>query len=170
MAGPSASQLANSLSGGSLSELRKRIFFLIGALIVFRTGTFIPVPGIDINVMREIFEQQRTGILGMFNMFSGGALERMSIFALGVMPYISASIIMQLMTVAVPTLEQLKKEGESGRRKITQYTRYGTVVLASLPSKLAASRSAQRPAIYGSAQKSAKASTGRDISQTARWA
>ena len=134
MAGPSTSQLANSLSGGSLSELRKRIFFLIGALIVFRIGTFIPVPGIDISVMRELFDQQRTGILGMFNMFSGGALERMSILALGIMPYISASIIMQLMTVAVPTLEQLKKEGESGRRKITQYTRYGTVVLATFQS------------------------------------
>ena len=130
----SASQLASSLSGGSLSELRKRIFFVIGALIVFRIGTFIPVPGIDITVMQQIFDQQRSGILGMFNMFSGGALERMSIFALGVMPYISASIIMQLMTVAVPTLEQLKKEGEAGRRKITQYTRYFTVVLASFQS------------------------------------
>ncbi|NNE64330.1 MAG: preprotein translocase subunit SecY, partial [Gammaproteobacteria bacterium] len=93
MAKPSASQVANSLSGGSLSELRKRIVFLLIALVVFRIGTFIPVPGIDISVMREIFDQQRTGILGMFNMFSGGALERMSIFALGVMPYISASII-----------------------------------------------------------------------------
>ena len=134
MAGPSAQQIAGSLSGGSLSELRKRIFFVITALIIFRIGTFLPVPGIDINVMREIFEQQRTGILGMFNMFSGGALERMSIFALGVMPYISASIIMQLLTVAVPYLEQLKKEGESGRRKITQYTRYGTVVLATFQS------------------------------------
>jgi len=134
MAAPSTSQVAKSLSGGNLSELRKRIFFLIGALIVFRIGTFIPIPGIDINVMREIFDQQRTGILGMFNMFSGGALERMSIFALGVMPYISASIIMQLMSVAIPTLQQLKKEGESGRRKITQYTRYGTVVLATFQS------------------------------------
>ncbi len=134
MAKPAASQLASSLSGGSLSELRKRIFFLIGALIVFRIGTFIPVPGIDITVMQQIFDQQKNGILGMFNMFSGGALERMSIFALGVMPYISASIIMQLMTVAVPTLEQLKKEGESGRRKITQYTRYFTVVLATFQS------------------------------------
>ena len=124
MAGPSAQQLASSLSGGSLSELRKRVFFVIIALIIFRIGTFIPVPGIDINVMREIFEQQRTGILGMFNMFSGGALERMSIFALGVMPYISASIIMQLLTVAVPYLEQLKKEGESGRRKITARLRW----------------------------------------------
>ena len=130
----SASQLASSLSGGSLSELRRRIFFVIGALIVFRIGTFIPVPGIDLTVMQQIFDQQKTGILGMFNMFSGGALERMSIFALGVMPYISASIIMQLMTVAIPTLEQLKKEGESGRRKITQYTRYFTVVLASFQS------------------------------------
>jgi preprotein translocase subunit SecY len=130
----SASQLASSLSGGSLSELRKRIFFVIGALIVFRTGTFLPVPGIDLSVMEQIFNQQKTGILGMFNMFSGGALKRMSIFALGVMPYISASIIMQLMTVAVPALEQLKKEGESGRRKITQYTRYFTVVLATFQS------------------------------------
>ncbi|MDJ0834341.1 MAG: preprotein translocase subunit SecY [Gammaproteobacteria bacterium] len=130
----SAAQLASSLSGGSLSELRRRVFFVIGALIVFRIGTFIPVPGIDISVMQQIFEQQRTGILGMFNMFSGGALERMSIFALGVMPYISASIIMQLMTVAVPALEQIKKEGEAGRRKITQYTRYFTVVLASFQS------------------------------------
>lgn len=134
MARPSSSQIANSLSGGSLRELRKRIFFLIGALIVFRIGTFIPVPGIDINVMRELFDQQRTGILGMFNMFSGGALERMSVFALGVMPYISASIIMQLMSVSIPALQQLKKEGESGRRKITQYTRYGTVVLATFQS------------------------------------
>ena len=134
MAKPAASQLASSLSGGNLSELRKRIFFLIGALIVFRIGTFIPVPGIDITVMQQIFDQQKDGILGMFNMFSGGALERMSIFALGVMPYISASIIMQLMTVTVPTLEQLKKEGESGRRKITQYTRYFTVVLATFQS------------------------------------
>ncbi|MBC8212911.1 MAG: preprotein translocase subunit SecY [Gammaproteobacteria bacterium] len=130
----SASQLASSLSGGSLSELRKRIFFVIGALIVFRIGTFIPVPGIDVTVMQQLFDQQKTGILGMFNMFSGGALERMSIFALGVMPYISASIIMQLMTVAVPTLEQLKKEGQSGQRKITQYTRYFTVVLATFQS------------------------------------
>lgn len=134
MGKPSAQQLASSLSGGSLSELRKRIFFVIIALIIFRVGTFIPVPGINIAVMQEIFDQQRTGILGMFNMFSGGALERMSIFALGVMPYISASIIMQLLTVAVPYLEQLKKEGESGRRKITQYTRYGTVALASFQS------------------------------------
>lgn len=134
MSNSAAAQLGSGLSGGNLSDLRRKIFFVIGALIVFRIGTFIPVPGIDISVMQQIFEQQKTGILGMFNMFSGGALERMSIFALGVMPYISASIIMQLLTVAVPTLEQLKKEGEAGRRKITQYTRYFTVVLATIQS------------------------------------
>jgi len=134
VANSAAAQKGAGLSGGNFSELRRKIFFVIGALIVFRIGTFIPVPGIDISVMQEIFEQQKTGILGMFNMFSGGALERMSIFALGVMPYISASIIMQLLTVAVPTLEQIKKDGEAGRRKITQYTRYFTVVLASVQS------------------------------------
>lgn len=134
MSNSATAQLGSGLSGGNLAELRRKIFFVIAALIVFRIGTFIPIPGIDISVMREIFEQQKTGILGMFNMFSGGALERMSIFALGVMPYISASIIMQLLTVAVPTLEQLKKDGEAGRRKITQYTRYFTVVLASVQS------------------------------------
>lgn len=134
MSNSSAAQQGSGLSGGNFSELRRKVFFVIGALIVFRIGTFIPVPGIDVSVMQEIFEQQKTGILGMFNMFSGGALERMSIFALGVMPYISASIIMQLLTVAVPTLEQLKKDGEAGRRKITQYTRYFTVVLASVQS------------------------------------
>lgn len=134
MSNSSSSQTGAGLSGGNLSELRRKIFFVIGALIVFRIGTFIPVPGIDVSVMQEIFEQQKTGILGMFNMFSGGALERMSIFALGVMPYISASIIMQLLTVAVPTLEKIKKDGEAGRRKITQYTRYFTVVLASVQS------------------------------------
>jgi preprotein translocase subunit SecY len=127
----SASALAASLTGGKLVELRQRVIFLVLALLVFRIGTFIPVPGIDPVVMQQLFDQQRDTILGMFNMFSGGALKRMSVFALGVMPYISASIIMQLMTVAVPRLEQLKKEGEQGRRKITQYTRYGTVVLAS---------------------------------------
>ena len=132
MAGPSAQQIAGSLPGGSLRELRKRIFFVITALIIFRIGTFIPVPGIDINVMREIFDQQRTGILGMFNMFSGGAVGRMAIFALNIMPYISASIIIQLLTTVSPHLEQLKKEGEQGRRQINQYTRYGTVFLATL--------------------------------------
>ena len=127
---------AASLPGGlggvtKLKELRNRIFFVIGALFVFRAGTFITVPGLNPNELARLFESQHNTILGMFNMFSGGALERLSIFALGIMPYISASIIMQLLTVVVPSLESLKKEGEAGRRKITQYTRYGTVVLAT---------------------------------------
>ena len=122
------------LASGKLGDLRRRFLFLIGALIVFRIGSFIPVPGIDQNELASLFNQQRGGILDMFNMFSGGALERFSIFALGIMPYISASIIMQLMTVASPTLEALKKEGEAGRRKITQYTRYGTAGLALFQS------------------------------------
>src|SRR5688500_14043007 len=113
-----------------MGDLKRRLLFLLGALIVFRIGSFIPVPGIDQLQLAELFRSQRGGILDMFNMFSGGALSRFSIFALGIMPYISASIIMQLMTVVSPTLEALKKEGESGRRKITQYTRYGTVVLS----------------------------------------
>ncbi|MBK1680545.1 preprotein translocase subunit SecY [Rhodocyclus tenuis] len=116
--------------GGKFGDLKRRLWFLLGALIVYRIGAHIPVPGIDANVLGELFSRQQGGILGMFNMFSGGALSRFTIFALGIMPYISASIIMQLMTVAVPALETLKKEGESGRRKITQYTRYGTVFLA----------------------------------------
>lgn len=128
----SASSMAGSLADiGKLAELRKRLFFVLGALIVFRIGSHIPVPGIDPQALAQFFNQQRGTILDMFNMFSGGALQRFTIFALGVMPYISASIIMQLMTVMVPSLEQLKKEGESGRRKITQYTRYFTVVLAT---------------------------------------
>jgi len=114
-----------------MTELKGRLLFVIGALIVFRLGTFIPVPGIDPDVLAKLFESQSDGILGMFNMFSGGALSRFSLFALGIMPYISASIIMQLMTVVSPKLEQLKKEGESGRRQITKYTRYGTLVLAT---------------------------------------
>ena len=122
------------LAAGKLGDLKRRLLFLIGALIVFRIGTFIPVPGIDQGELSNLFNQQRGGILDMFNMFSGGALERFSIFALGIMPYISASIIMQLMTVASPTLEALKKEGEAGRRKITQYTRYGTAGLALFQS------------------------------------
>jgi preprotein translocase subunit SecY len=116
------------------SDLRQRLLFLIGALIVYRIGTFIPVPGIDPEALARFFEQQQGTILSVFNMFSGGALERLSIFALGIMPYISASIIMQMMAVVVPSLAQLKKEGESGRRKITQYTRYGTVGLATFQS------------------------------------
>jgi preprotein translocase subunit SecY len=116
--------------GGKLGDLKRRLLFLLGALIVYRIGTHVPVPGIDPAQLAQLFNTQRGGILDMFNMFSGGALSRFSIFALGIMPYISASIIMQLMTVVVPTLEALKKEGEAGRRKITQYTRYFTAVLA----------------------------------------
>jgi preprotein translocase subunit SecY len=118
------------LLGGKLTDLKQRLLFVIGALIVFRIGTHIPVPGIDPVALAEMFKQTQGSIVDLFNMFSGGALERFSVLALGVMPYISASIIMQLMTTVVPSLEQLKKEGESGRRKITQYTRYGTVLLA----------------------------------------
>ncbi|MEZ0271225.1 MAG: preprotein translocase subunit SecY [Methylophilaceae bacterium] len=113
-----------------MSELKSRLLFVLGALVVFRLGAHIPVPGIDPVKLAELFQQQSTGILGMFNMFSGGALSRFTVFALGIMPYISASIIMQLLTVVSPQLEQLKKEGESGRRKITKYTRYGTLFLA----------------------------------------
>jgi preprotein translocase subunit SecY len=120
------------------SELRQRLIFLIGALVVYRIGTFIPVPGIDPVALEQFFEQQSGTILTMFNMFSGGALERLSIFALGIMPYISASIIIQMATHVVPSLGQLRKEGESGRRKITQYTRYGTVALSSFQSLAAA--------------------------------
>ena len=121
----------NPLAGGHLTELRQRLFFVLGALLVFRIGTFIPVPGVNPAALAAMFDQQQGTILDMFNMFSGGALKRASLFALGIMPYISASIIMQLMSAVIPTLEQLKKEGEAGRRKITQYTRYGTVILAT---------------------------------------
>jgi preprotein translocase subunit SecY len=120
------------------TELRQRLFFLIGALVVYRSGTFIPVPGIDPLALEQFFEQQSGTILSMFNMFSGGALSRMSIFALGIMPYISASIIMQMATHVVPSLGQLRKEGETGRQKITQYTRYGTVILCCFQSMAAA--------------------------------
>jgi preprotein translocase subunit SecY len=119
---------------GKMAELRSRLGFVLMALIVYRIGTFVPVPGINPVALAEFFNQQTGTILDMFNMFSGGALKRLSIFALGIMPYISASIIMQLLTVVIPTMEQLKKEGESGRRKITQYTRYFTVVLATFQS------------------------------------
>ena len=122
------------LASGKLGDLKRRFLFLLGALIVYRIGSFIPVPGIDQMVLADLFKEQKGGILSMFDMFSGGALSRFSLFALGIMPYISASIIMQLMTVASPTLEALKKEGESGRRKITQYTRYGTAALALFQS------------------------------------
>ena len=117
---------------GKATDLRQRIFFTLGLLIVYRLGTFIPVPGIDAVALREFMEQAQQGIGGMLSMFTGGALGRMGIFALGIMPYISASIIVQLMTSMVPQLEQLKKEGEQGRKKINQYTRYGTVFLATL--------------------------------------
>ena len=116
---------------GGLTELKHRILFVIGALVIFRLGAHIPVPGINAEALAALFAQTKGSIVDVFNMFSGGALSRLSLFALGVMPYISSSIIMQMMTSVVPKLEQLKKEGESGRRKITQYTRYGTVVLAT---------------------------------------
>jgi preprotein translocase subunit SecY len=115
---------------GKYGDLKRRLFFLLGALLVFRVGAHIPVPGIDPTKLAELFQSQQGGILGLFNMFSGGALSRFTIFALGIMPYISASIIMQLMTAVSPQLEALRKEGQSGQRKITQYTRYGTVFLA----------------------------------------
>jgi len=120
-----------ALGGGTTVELRQRLLFVLLAIVVFRIGSFIPVPGIDPVALSTLFEQQRGTILQMFDMFSGGALSRFSVFAIGIMPYISASIIMQLLTVVHPKLEQLKKEGEAGRRVITQYTRYGTVALAT---------------------------------------
>ncbi|MGE0114342.1 MAG: preprotein translocase subunit SecY [Steroidobacteraceae bacterium] len=120
------------------TELRQRLFFLLGCLIVYRIGTFVPVPGIDSAALARFFEEQSGTLLGMFNMFSGGALQRLSIFALGVMPYISASIIVQMMGVVMPQLASIKKEGESGRRKLTQYTRYGAVILAVLQGASAA--------------------------------
>ena len=118
-------------AGGKFGELRQRLIFLVLALLVFRLGAHIPVPGIDPDQLAQLFAGQKDGILGMFNLFSGGALSRFTVFALGIMPYISASIIMQLMTIVVPSLEALKKEGQAGQRKITQYTRYGTVLLAT---------------------------------------
>jgi len=125
---------AKKLPKAKYGDLSTRLWFLLGALVVFRIGAHIPVPGIDPQVLADLFKTQKNGILGMFNMFSGGALSRFTLFALGIMPYISASIIMQLATIAVPQLEQLKKEGEAGRRKITQYTRYGTLGLAFFQS------------------------------------
>jgi preprotein translocase subunit SecY len=128
-----AERLASSINFGvfgQATELKKRILFMIGALIVYRIGTYIPLPNIDPNALSELMQKNAGGVLGMFDMFSGGALKRMSIFALNIMPYITASIILQLMTVISPQMAALKKEGEAGRRKITQYTRYATVVLA----------------------------------------
>ncbi|MFN6999064.1 preprotein translocase subunit SecY [Elioraea tepidiphila] len=130
-----AEQLAANLNFGAFAkatELKKRLWFTLGVLIVYRIGTYIPVPGIDASVMAELVRTHGGGILGMFDMFTGGALGRMTVFALNIMPYISAAIIMQLMTAASPTLEQLKKEGEQGRKKINQYTRYLTVVIAAV--------------------------------------
>ncbi|MEP0520324.1 MAG: preprotein translocase subunit SecY [Hyphomicrobiales bacterium] len=132
-----AEQLASNINFGAFSkatELKKRIWFTLGALLVYRLGTYIPLPGINPDAFAQAFDQAQQGVIGLFNMFAGGAVERMAIFALGIMPYISASIIIQLMTTVVPTLEQLKKEGEQGRKKINQYTRYGTVLLAILQS------------------------------------
>ena len=128
-------QFAANINFGAFAkatELKKRIWFTLSVLIIFRIGTYIPIPGIDPQILADIFRQQQSGILGMFDMFAGGALGRMTIFALGVMPYISSAIIMQLLTSVSPQLEQLKKEGETGRRKINQYTRYGTVFLAAV--------------------------------------
>ncbi len=130
--------LAAFAEAGRLTELRSRFLFLIGALIVYRIGTFIPVPGIDPVALARFFQDQQGTILSMFNMFSGGALQRLSIFAMGVMPYISASIIVQMMGVVVPSLQALRKEGEAGRRKLTQYTRWGTVALAAFQGASAA--------------------------------
>ena len=130
-----AEQFASNMNFGAFSkatELKKRIWFTLGALIIYRLGTYIPLPGINPAVLQDIFRQNQGGILGMFDMFAGGALSRMTIFALNIMPYISASIIMQLMSAVSPKLEALKKEGEAGRKKINQYTRYGTVLIAAL--------------------------------------
>jgi len=130
-----AEQLASNLNFGAFAkahDLKKRIWFTLGALLVYRLGTYIPLPGINPDAFAQAFEGQSGGILGLFNMFAGGAVERMAIFALGIMPYISASIIIQLMTSVIPTLEQLKKEGEQGRKIINQYTRYGTVLLGTV--------------------------------------
>jgi len=128
-----AEQLASSINFSAFAkatELKNRIWFTLGALVIYRLGTYIPLPGIDPQILKEVFSRNAGGILGMFDMFSGGALSRMTIFALNIMPYISASIIVQLLTAVSPQLEALKKEGESGRKKMNQYTRYGTVVLA----------------------------------------
>src|SRR5215469_624718 len=130
-----AEQLASNLNLGAFAkatELKKRIWFTLGALVIYRLGTYIPLPGIDPQILNEIFKSQSGGLLDIFDMFSGGALGRMTIFALTIMPYISASIIIQLLTAVSPTLEALKKEGEVGRKKLNQYTRYGTVALAAL--------------------------------------
>src|SRR5260370_52691 len=132
-----AEQLAANLNFSALAkaeELKKRIWFTLGALLVYRLGTYIPLPGIDPNIWEQVFRSQAGGILGMFNMFAGGGIHRMAIFALNIMPYISASIIIQLLTTVSPQLEALKKEGEAGRKTLNQYTRYLTVLLAAFQS------------------------------------
>src|SRR6202048_1903993 len=132
-----AEQLAASINFGAFSkatELKSRIWFTLGALVIYRLGTYIPIPGINPDALAQIFNQNAGGILGIFDMFSGGALGRMTIFALNITPYISASIIVQLLTAVSPTLEALKKEGESGRKRLNQYTRFGTVLLAAVQS------------------------------------
>ena len=134
-------------AAGSQSELRRRFAFLAGALIVFRSGTFIPVPGVDPAALAAFFDQQAGNMLALFNLFSGGALSRFGIFALGIMPYISSSIIMQMSSMIVPSMQQLRKEGESGRRKITQYTRYGTVMLSLFQAVAAASWLQSQPGV-----------------------
>ena len=134
MATPGMASQKGSKGAGGLSELKQRLWFVFVALVVLRLGSFVPIPGIDAAVLAQFFEQQKGTIVEMFNMFSGGALERASVLALGIMPYISASIIMQLLTVMTPKFAELKKEGEAGRRKISQYTRYGTLVLATIQS------------------------------------
>ena len=129
-----AEQLASNLNWGAIgkaTELKKRLWFTVGALVVFRVGAYIPVPGVDPHALAEIFAQNAGGIAGLLDVFSGGSIGRMSVLALSIMPYISASIIMQILTTVVPSLEALKKEGEAGRKKINQYTRYGTVILAA---------------------------------------
>jgi preprotein translocase subunit SecY len=144
---PSTNPADAAKSGSKLAELRTRILFLVGALIVFRAGTFIPVPGVDPAALAVFFDQQAGNMLALFNLFSGGALSRFGIFALGIMPYISSSIIMQMASMIVPTLQALRKEGESGRRKITQYTRYGTVALSAFQSVAAASWLQSQPGV-----------------------
>ena len=129
-----AAGLGAALSSGGLQELKQRLIFLFIGILVFRIGSYVPVPGLDPHAMSNLFNKHSSGILGIFNMFTGGALRRMSIFALGVMPYISSSIIIQMMSMMLPSLQQLRKEGEAGRSKINQYTRYGTVALALVQS------------------------------------
>jgi len=144
---PKTSGMSAEKTAGNSGELRKRFAFLAGALIIFRAGTFIPVPGVDPAALASFFDQQAGNMLALFNLFSGGALSRFGIFALGIMPYISASIIMQMSSMIVPSMQQLRKDGESGKRKITQYTRYGTVILSLFQSIAAASWLQSQPGV-----------------------